>query len=67
MTAGTFFSGGVQVHAMAEEQGDYFVVNGSKIWTSQAHRTDWMFLLCRTDSTQPGSRRSDVGHQVAPG
>jgi alkylation response protein AidB-like acyl-CoA dehydrogenase len=41
---------------MAIEEGDYFVVSGSKIWTSQAHRTDWMFLLCRTDPNQAGSR-----------
>jgi alkylation response protein AidB-like acyl-CoA dehydrogenase len=41
---------------LALEEGDYFVVNGSKIWTSQAHRTNWMFLLCRTDPTQAGSR-----------
>ena len=40
----------------AQEEGDYFVVNGSKIWTSQAHRVDWMFLLCRTDRNAPGSR-----------
>ncbi len=40
----------------AEEDGDYFVVNGAKIWTSQAHRVDWMFLLCRTDRSAPGSR-----------
>jgi alkylation response protein AidB-like acyl-CoA dehydrogenase len=40
----------------AEEEGDHFVVNGSKIWTSQAHRVDWMFLLCRTDRSAPGSR-----------
>jgi alkylation response protein AidB-like acyl-CoA dehydrogenase len=40
----------------ADEDGDYFVVNGSKIWTSQAHRVDWMFLLCRTDRKEPGSR-----------
>ena len=39
----------------ADEDGDYFVVNGSKIWTSQAHRVDWMFLLCRTDRAVPGS------------
>jgi len=44
------------LRTMAIEEGDYFVVNGSKIWTSQAHRTDWMFLLCRTDPKQPGSR-----------
>ncbi len=44
------------LRTMAIEEGDYFVVNGSKIWTSQAHRSDWMFLLCRTDPKEPGSR-----------
>ncbi|MGO4811730.1 acyl-CoA dehydrogenase family protein [Cupriavidus sp. 2MCAB6] len=27
-----------------------YVVNGSKIWTSQAHASDWIFCLLRTDS-----------------
>ncbi len=45
---------GLQTKANLE--GDYFVVNGSKIWTSQAHRVDWMFLLCRTNPKEPGSR-----------
>jgi alkylation response protein AidB-like acyl-CoA dehydrogenase len=44
------------LRTMAIEEGDDFVVSGSKIWTSQAHRTDWMFLLCRTDPNQAGSR-----------
>src|ERR1700760_2082007 len=29
--------------------GDQFVVNGQKIWTSSAHYADMMFLLCRTE------------------
>src|SRR5690606_12243078 len=29
--------------------GDNFVINGQKIWTSGAHRADWMFMLARTD------------------
>jgi alkylation response protein AidB-like acyl-CoA dehydrogenase len=37
----------------AVEDGDYFVVNGSKIWTSAAHHADWIFLLVRTDSDAP--------------
>src|SRR5215468_6496279 len=33
----------------AEDQGDHFLVNGQKIWTSSGHIADWGILLCRTD------------------
>ena len=29
---------------------DHFIVNGSKIWTSEAHIADWIFGLFRTDT-----------------
>lgn len=32
----------------AERKGDRYVVNGHKIWTSMAHRSEWMILLART-------------------
>ncbi len=34
-------------------EGDNFVINGSKIWTSGAHHADWMFILVRTDPDAP--------------
>ena len=40
----------------AVDDGDDFVVNGSKIWTSGAHRADWIFFLVRTDPDAPKHR-----------
>jgi len=33
----------------AEDKGDYFLINGQKVWTSGAQYADWMFCLVRTD------------------
>jgi acyl-CoA dehydrogenase len=37
----------------AEDKGDQFLVNGSKIWTSYADKADWIFCLVRTDPDAP--------------
>ncbi|MEQ8860098.1 MAG: acyl-CoA dehydrogenase family protein [Pseudomonadales bacterium] len=37
----------------AVEDGDDYVINGQKIWTSGADKADWMFCLVRTDPKAP--------------
>ena len=38
----------------AEDEGDHYLVNGSKIWTSYGDKGDWMFCLVRTDFEEIG-------------
>jgi alkylation response protein AidB-like acyl-CoA dehydrogenase len=40
----------------AEDQGDHFLVNGQKIWTSSGHIADFGILLARTDPHVPKHR-----------
>ncbi|MFL9981271.1 acyl-CoA dehydrogenase family protein [Paraburkholderia graminis] len=37
----------------AEDYGDHFLVNGQKTWTSHADKSDWIFVLVRTDPKAP--------------
>jgi alkylation response protein AidB-like acyl-CoA dehydrogenase len=38
----------------AVRDGDHFVIDGQKLWTSTAHHADWCFVLARTD---PAARK----------
>ena len=37
----------------AVRDGDSFILNGQKVWTSYAEKADWMFVLVRTDFEAP--------------
>ncbi|HLJ70858.1 MAG TPA: acyl-CoA dehydrogenase family protein [Roseiarcus sp.] len=43
----------------ARREGDHFIVNGQKIWTSRAEHSDLMLLLARTAPQSAGAKRSD--------
>ena len=45
---------GLQTRAVAE--GDDFIINGQKVWTSGAQYADWIFMLVRTDPDAPKHR-----------
>ena len=44
------------VTTTAIQDGDEYVVNGQKIWTSNAHRSDMIWLVTRTDPAAPKHR-----------
>ena len=44
----------VSLVSRAEVDGDAFIVNGHKTWTTNGHFADWMFALLRTD---PAAKR----------
>ena len=41
------------VRTRAWRDGDEWVIDGQKTWTSQATLADWIFVLCRTDADAP--------------
>src|SRR5205085_10739053 len=57
LVSGLFGAGGRQrprlLQTRAVRDGDDYVVNGQKIWTSGGHGANWIFLLARTDQDAP--------------
>src|ERR1700739_3697628 len=55
-TSGTDTS---SLKTFARREGDHYVVNGQKIWTSRAEHSDLMLLLARTTPRDQTKRRTD--------
>ncbi|MGY9057597.1 MAG: acyl-CoA dehydrogenase family protein [Alphaproteobacteria bacterium] len=48
----------------AEKDGDDYVINGQKIWTSLAHHADWIFMLVRT--SQEPKKQDGISFLIFP-
>src|SRR5882724_2337286 len=48
-----------QLKTRAVREGSHYVVNGQKVWTSRAHKSDLMLLLVRTTPADQVRRRSE--------
>src|SRR5689334_4898622 len=47
------------LRTFAKREGDHYVVNGQKVWTSRAEHSDLMLLLARTTPRDQVKRRTD--------
>jgi len=47
------------IRTTARRQGDHYIVNGQKIWTSRAAQSDLMLLLARTTPRDQVAKRTD--------
>jgi acyl-CoA dehydrogenase len=47
------------LHTRAVRDGDHYVINGSKVWTSRAEHSDLMLLLARTTAREDAKRRTE--------
>ncbi len=49
---------------VAELDGDEWVINGQKIWTTQGFIADYVFILCRTDKDAP--KHKGISYLLCP-
>jgi acyl-CoA dehydrogenase len=59
VTEPTSGSDTLNLKTRAVRDGDHYVVNGQKIWTSRAHKSDLMTLLVRTTPVDQRQKRTD--------
>ncbi|MDQ1366400.1 MAG: hypothetical protein QOE57_2442 [Acidimicrobiaceae bacterium] len=52
------------VKTRAELDGDEWVINGQKLWTTQAHEADYIFLLARTDPE--AAKHAGISYLLVP-
>jgi acyl-CoA dehydrogenase len=47
------------IKTFARKEGDHYVINGQKVWTSRAEHSDLMILLARTTLKEQAAKRTD--------
>lgn len=52
------------VQTRAVRDGDKWVIDGQKVWTSLAHWSDWAFVVCRTSTEKP--RHKGLSYLLVP-
>ena len=48
-----------KIRTFAKREGDEYVVNGAKMWTSRFQHSDYMLLLCRTSKFEDVEKKTD--------
>ncbi len=48
----------------AVKDGDDYIINGTKIWSSNAHKANWCFFLARTDAEAP--KHKGISYFITP-
>ncbi len=52
------------VRTRAVRDGDHYIVNGTKVWTSHAHFSHYMILFCRTGTAERDQRHSGLSQFI---
>ena len=47
------------IKTFARRDGDHYIVNGQKVWTSRAEHSDLMLLLARTTAKEQAAKKTD--------
>lgn len=50
----------------AKKEGNEWVINGQKMWTSLAHHADWIWLAARTDHDPEAKKHSSISMFLVP-